>query len=133
MNETYREGPRAPWRTTMHLVEIGELAKSSLVPQRHIDHAVMSERAHGRNASGLLPSTDTSGGNEQARVLAPEATLLPLGAGGIEESFPLGGEVAVTGGDAEQDAVVLLELGRCDDRDGRVLWRGVHLLEDFLR
>lgn len=131
--ETYREGPRTPRRTTVHLVEIGELAKGGLVSQRHIDHAVMSERAHGRNASGLLSSTDAGGGNEQSGVLAPEATLLPLGAGGVEEGFPLSGEVAVAGGDTEQDAVVLLEFGRCDDRDGRILRWGIHLLEDFLR
>lgn len=61
----------------------------------------MSERAHGCDTSGFLSSTKTSGGNEQAGVFAAETTLLPLGAGRIEESFPLSGEVAIAGGDTE--------------------------------
>lgn len=131
--EPYRKSPRAPRTPAMHLLQVRQLPERRLVPQRHIDHAMMREGAHGRDASRLLPSAQAGGGDEEPRVLAPETALHPLAAGAVEEGLPLGGEVAVAGGNAEEHAIVLLELGGRDFGDGGVLGRGVHLGEDFFR
>jgi hypothetical protein len=64
----------------------------------------------------------------------PEATSRPLLAGGVPKSLPLGREVSVTGRDAEEEGIVLLELGRVGEGlDVGVLGRGVHLGQDLLR
>lgn len=91
----------------------------------------MGEGAHGGQSGALLPAALRGGADEDADVLAGEAAGLPLLAGVVPEGLPLGGEVAVAGGDAEEEGVVLLELVRGDDGDGSGLARGVHLGEDF--
>lgn len=116
----------------MHFIQVGQLARNGLVAKRDIDHAVVSKRAHGGDAGRLLTSTEGSGGDEKASVLAPEATLLPLAAGAIEECLPLGREIAVASGDPEENTVVLCKLLGSNAGNGRILGWGVHLLEDFL-
>lgn len=49
-------------------------------------------------------------GDEETGVFAPEATGGPNAAGLVPEGLPLGGEVAVSGGDTEQDGIVVEEL-----------------------
>jgi len=50
----------------------------------------------------------------------------------IPEGLPLGGEVAITRGNAEEEGVVFFELVRGDEGDGLVLPGSVHFAEDFL-
>lgn len=129
---TYGKSARAPRAPAMHLLQVRQLPEGHLVAQWHVDHAVMREGAHGGDASGFLASAKAGGGDEQAGVLAPEAALHPLVAGAVEEGLPLGGEVAIAGGDTEEHAVVFLELLRGDVRDGVVFGRGVQHGQDLL-
>lgn len=128
---TYRKSTSSPRGPTMNFVQIGELTKGGLRAQRDIDHAMMGKGAHSSDASRLLSTSQTGGRNEEACVFTPEATLLPLATGSVEESLPLRGEVAVASRDTEEDAVVFLKFGGSDGGDGRVLGWCVHLLEHF--
>ena len=93
---------------------------------------MMRKRAHSRNSRAFLPSPLASRRDKQADVFAIVATRLPLLACLVPEGFPLRGEVAVAGGDAEEEGVVFFELVGRDEGDGRGLaWR-VHFGQDFL-
>lgn len=92
---------------------------------------MVREGAHGRQSGALLPSSLRGGADEDADVFAVEAASLPLLAGLVPEGFPLGGEVAEAGGDAEEEGVVFFELVRSDEGDGAGLAGCVHLREDF--
>jgi len=107
--------------------------ESSLVAKRNVDDAVVSESAHGCESSALLSTALGASADEQAGVLAPEATSLPLLASVVPEGPPLRGEVAVASGDAHEEGIVLLEDGGVGDLgDGGVLGRSVHLGQDLL-
>lgn len=71
------------------------------------------------------------GRDEDAGVFAPVATGLPLLACLVPESFPLGREVTITGGDAEEEGVIGLEGVGSDERNGGGLAGCVHFGEDF--
>ena len=115
----------------MDFAQIGQLTKRRLVSERNIKQAMMGEGAHMCDDGALLPTTKTGGADEDARVLPPEATGLPEPAGGIPERLPLGGEVAVTRGHAEQEGIVLGQVGRVGEcGDVGVLGRSVHLTQD---
>lgn len=104
-----------------------------LVAKRNVDNAVVGESAHGSESSALLSTALGAGGNKEAGVLAPEATGLPLAAGAVPEGPPLRGEVAVAGGDAHEEGIVLLEDGGVGNlRDGVVLGGSVHLGQNLL-
>lgn len=116
----------------MDLVEVGELTECVLVTQRNVDEAVVGESAHASNSSGLLATSEGTGGDEQTGVLASVATSGPDGTGGIPEGLPLSGEVSVTSGNTEKDGVVLQEVvGLSNGVAG--LGRGVHLDQNLLR
>lgn len=102
------------------------------VSERHKVDSVMDQSRHGIAGSHLLASTLGSGGDKDTSVLARESTLSPESTGLVNEGLPLGWEVAVTGWDAEEEGVVVLEDG--DVFDHWVIWLrwGVHLGEDFL-
>ena len=102
-----------------------------MIPQWHINNTVMRERAHGRQAGALLSSSLRSSGDEETGVFAPETASCPLFSSLVPEGFPLGGEVAVAGGDAEEEGVVFFELVGGDEGDACVLAWGVHFAEDF--
>jgi hypothetical protein len=107
--------------------------ESGLVAERNVDDAVVSESAHGSESSALLSTALGAGADEQAGVLAPEATSLPLAAGAVPERPPLRGEVAVAGGNAHKEGIVLLEDGWVADLgDGGVLGGSVHLGQDIV-
>ena len=125
------ERARAPGGAAADLAQVAEDGEGSGVPERDIDDAVVSEGAHGGNGGGFLTAARGAGADEQASIFAPEATGLPEMAGGVPECLPLGGEVAVTGGDAEEEGVVGLEDVRGDGGVVRLGW-GVHLGQDFL-
>ena len=129
---THSESPSAPRAATSHLIQVGKSPERSRVPQGHIDDAVVGQRAHCRKRRALLASALGGGGDEDAGVLTSVAPGLPLLAGLIPEGLPLGGEVAVAGGDAEEEGVVFRELLGGDEGDGVGLAGGVHLAEDFL-
>lgn len=131
--KTYGEGTGAPSATTADLAVVTEEVECGLVAKRDVDDAVVGEGAHGSESSALLSTTLGAGRDEQASVLAPEAAGLPLTAGPVPEGPPLGGEVAVAGGDAHQEGIVLCEDGGVGDlRDGGVLGGSVHLGEDLI-
>lgn len=127
------ESAGAPGGAAAHLAVVAEDVESGLVAQRHVDDAVVSQGAHGRDGRALLPAALRRRADEQARVLAPEAARLPLLARVVPEGPPLRREVAVARGDSHQEGVVLLQgrgVGHLGDR--AVLFGRVHLRQDFL-
>lgn len=66
----------------------------------------MGKRREGSNRRGLLPTANGAGGDEETGVFAPETARLPLPTGLVPEGLPLGWEVAVASGDAEEETVV---------------------------
>jgi hypothetical protein len=129
---TYREGTSTPSTTTTNLREIGKDWEDSLVAQWHVDDTMMGQSRHGSDASALLATTESTCAHEQTGILAPESTLLPLATSRIPEGLPLSWEIAVSGGDAEEEGIVLLKLAWVlDGWDAVVLWWSVHLLEDL--
>lgn len=94
---------------------------------------MVGQGAHGRDAGRLLTSARRGRGDEETRVLSPQATLHPLLARVVDEGLPLSRKVAVASRDAEEECIVLLEYLGCDVGDGLGLWWGVHGLEDLLR
>ena len=125
-----RSGP--PRTPTPHRGQIGQGRKRRGITQRHIDHAVVGEGAHGRQRRALLAAALGRGADEDADVLAVVAARLPLLARLVPEGFPLSREVAVPRRDAEEEGVVLFELVGGDEGDGAGLAGGVHLGEDLL-
>ena len=121
---------RAPRAAAPHLVQPGKEREGGFVSQGHVDQPVVGEGAHAGYGGALLPSALGRRRHEDAGVFAPVAAGLPLLAGGVPECFPLRGEVAVAGGDAEEKGVVCFELvgSDCGDIGFR---RGVHFGEDF--
>lgn len=93
----------------------------------------MRQCAHTRNSSALLSTTQGSGADEQTSIFAPVAALRPLLSAPIPKGLELGGEVSIAGGDAEEDTVKGLELGRVAE-NGNVggLCGSVHFGEDFV-
>ena len=127
------EGTGTPGGATVDLIEVRQVGECVLVSKGNVDETVVSEGAHGGNAGGLLATALGAGADEQTGVLAPESARGPLAASAVEESLPLGGEVAVACRDTEEDGVVLLERGGVAE-EGHVggLGRRVHLGEDLL-
>ena len=70
---------------------------------------MVGKSAHGRNGSGLLTATKGSGRDEDTNVFTPKATGSPDTARLVPEGLPLRREVAVAGGNTEEDGVVLEE------------------------
>jgi len=131
--ETYGEGTSAPSAATTNLAVVAEEVEGGLVAERNVDDAVVGKGAHGSERSALLSTALGAGRHKQASVLAPEATSLPLLAGVVPEGPPLGGEVAVAGGDTHKEGIVLLKDGGVGDvGDRRVLGRSVHLGQNLL-
>lgn len=112
----------------MNLSKVGELLEDGGVAERNVDHAVVSKSRHGGDAGGFLSSTWRSSGDEETSVLAPERAVLPLtillemflnahvngrvsylATSLVPESLELRREVTVTGGDTEEETIVLLE------------------------
>lgn len=53
-----------------------------------------------------MSTTWSAGGNEDSGEFSPVASGLPLAAGSVPEGFPLGGEVAISGWDTEEECVL---------------------------
>lgn len=105
-----RESTGAPGAAAVDLVEAHELGRGLGVAERHVDEAVVGQSAHGGDGRGLLAAAEGAGGDEEAGQLAVVQAVGPLSAGAVPEGLPLRGEVAVAGGNAHQDGVVLLQL-----------------------
>jgi len=101
------------------------------VSQRNIDHSLVSQSRHCIGNSHLLSTTWGGGRDEDTNILSRKTTGGPETTSLVNEGLPLAGEVTETGGDTEEEGVVLWQLV---DRDDWVvwLWWGVHLGEDFL-
>lgn len=127
------EGTGTPGAAATDLGEVSEETEGLGVAEGNVDDAVVGEGGDGVLSSGLLATAEGGGRDKDTGHLAPEATGSPLLAGLVPEGLPLGGEVAVAGGDAEEEGVVLLELGGVLE-DGHVggLGGSVHLGEDLL-
>lgn len=93
----------------MDLREVSKLGKGLLVTQWNVDEAVVGESRHGRKGRALLTTSLGGSAEEQAGVLAPVGTGLPLASSAVPESLPLSWEIAVTGWNAEKEGIVLLE------------------------
>ena len=116
----------------MDLREVRELAERPGVAEGDKVDAVVHERRDRVDHRRLLPTAGRRGGHEHGRVLAEERALRPELAGRVPERLPLGGEVAVAGGDAEDEGVKVGEV--VGGEDGVVGLGGrVELLEDLLR
>lgn len=101
------------------------------VSKRNIDHSMVSQGGHGVCTSHLLSTTWGGRRDEETNILPRETTGSPETTGLVDEGLPLAGEVTVTGGDTEEEGVVLWKLVDGDDWVV-VLWGGVHLGENFL-
>lgn len=107
--------------------------EGGLVAERNVDDAVVGKSAHGGESSALLSTALGASADEQAGVLAPEGAGLPLTASAVPEGPPLCGEVAVAGGDAHKEGIVLLEDGGVADLGNRgVLGGSVHLGQNIV-
>ena len=91
---------------------------------------MVGQSTHRGKRGRLLTTALGTSGDEETGVFAPEATAGPNAAGLVPEGLPLGGEVAVPGGDAEQDGIIVKEFIGLGNR---VIWlrRGVHLAQDI--
>lgn len=99
----------------MYLRQIGKLTKARRISKRNIDDTMMGERTHSSQRRTLLSTTLCASRDEDTSVFTPVAASSPLAAGGVPESLPLCREVAVAGGDAEEEGVVGLEGLGVDD------------------
>ena len=116
----------------MHLVQICQRPKRMRISQRDINHALVSPTGQRGDEGRFLPAAGAGRAGEHAEVFPREGAGHPELAELVDEGLPLGGVVAVAGGDAEEEGVVLLHVVGGDEGDGGVLAGGVHFGEDFL-
>jgi len=113
------------------LIERAEFLEGLGVTEGHEDDSVMGEEGEGSEGSGLNATMLGGSAGEDTSELGVEGTTLPELACGVQEGLPLGGPHTITGGDAEEEAVILGELGGSDV--GVVSLGGsVHLAQDLL-
>ena len=108
MRPTYSECAGAPRATAVDFRQIGQRGKDSLISQRDIDDTMVRERAQRCEGGRFLASSQRGGGDENAGILAPIGSGLPLLTGVVPEGLPLGRKVPVTSGDSEEKSIVLL-------------------------
>ena len=91
---------------------------------------MVGQSTHRGKRGRLLTTALSTSGDEETGVFAPEATAGPNAAGLVPEGLPLGGEVAVPGGNAEEDGIIVKEFIGLGNR---VIWlrRGMHLAQDL--
>lgn len=129
--ETHGKSPCTPRSTTPHLLQIRQRRKRRGVTQRYIDHAMVRESAHSRQRRALLSSSLRGGTDEDTNIFPVVSASLPLLASLVPEGFPLGREVAITGGNAKEEGVIFFKLVGGDEGDGAGLAGCVHLGEDL--
>jgi hypothetical protein len=115
----------------MDFIQVHEARESVFVSQWDKVDAMVNECRETIDYSRLLSTTGRPGGDERAREFAVEGTGTPELTGRVPEGFPLRGEVAITGGYAKEEGVIIGELGHLKNGVGG-LGRCVHLVEDFL-
>ena len=101
----------------MNFRQIGQRGEDSLISQRDIDDTMVSERAQGCDGCGFLTSSQRGGGYENAGILAPVRSGLPLLTGLIPECLPLGRKVSVPGRNPEEKPVILCKDTWVDEGD----------------
>ena len=121
-------------RTTVDLIEVGQLSEGVLITHRDVEDPVVGEGRQGVESRGFLTSAGSASGDEDACVLASKGTRCPEGAGRVPESLysasqseteanegvkriylPLSRHVAVPGRDAKDKGIKLWEFGGLDD------------------
>lgn len=128
--ESYSKSTGTPRRTTTDLSKRGKEWEGVLVPEWNIYDSVVSEGRDRVESSDLLPTALPAGRDEETGVFARESTRSPETTGGIDERFPLGREISVTGRDTEEEGVVRFQDVGSDDWVAR-LGSSVHLSEDL--
>jgi hypothetical protein len=139
------------------LSEVRQLREGFCVSEGDEGDPVVGEGGHRRNSGGFLSTTVTTGGDEHASKLAVQFTLLPEMAGRVPKRLPKEGkyglssgmtqkkreghvlvylplrrEVAVSGGNAAKEAIIVDQFG--GGHDGVAgLGGGVHLVQNLLR
>ena len=79
---------------------------------------MMRESAHSRQRGAFLSSSLGGRADEETNIFPIVPASLPLLASRVPKGFPLGGEVAVAGWDAEEEGVIFFELVGSDEGDG---------------
>lgn len=130
--KTYSKGTSTPWGTTTDLGERVEQGECVLVSERNIDDSVVGEGRDRVESSDFLPTTLSTGRNEDTGIFSREITRSPETTGRVDERFPLGREVSVTSGDTKEKSIVRFQDFGGDDRIGG-LRSSIHLLENFIR
>jgi hypothetical protein len=69
------------------LVEVGDVGEGLGVAEGNVDDAVVSQRGHGSEGSGLLAAAGRSSGDEETGLLAPVAAGGPDAAGSVPEGL----------------------------------------------
>lgn len=129
---TYSESSSTPRASTSDLRKVGQDREARLVAQRDVDDAVMRQGRQSSNNRALLSTTWSTSRDKDTSILSPVCARSPLTSSRIPECLPLRGEVTITGGDTEEESVVLLEGGGVDDGDVGGFGWCVHLGENFL-
>lgn len=128
--KSYSKGTGTPWRTTADLSDIGKEREGMLVSEWNIDDSVVSESRDRVESSDLLPTTLATGRDEETSVFARKSTRSPETTSGIDERFPLGREISVTGRDTKEESVVRFQDFGSDDWVAG-LGSSIHLFEDL--
>ena len=82
----------------MNFLQIRNLP--NLIPNRNINHSLMNSNTQTLQSSQFLSPTGCPCRNKCAEHFSGEGLFDPEAAGGVPEGFPLGGEVAISRGDA---------------------------------
>lgn len=117
----------------MDLRQIGQRGEDSLISQRDIDDAMVSERAQGCDGGRFLSASLSAGGNENPGILAPIPSGLPEMARAVPECLPLRRKVAITGRNAKEKTVISCKDIGGDEGNIWRLARSVHLGKHLLR
>jgi len=98
----------------LHSFYVSDVLRTEYRPvsQRNVDESMMGKSRHSSNSGRLLAATQKCSRNEQAGVLAPEASLYPLLASLIPESLELGREVSIASRNTKRDTIKALEVAR---------------------
>lgn len=128
--KSYRKCTSTPWGTTTDLSERREEGEGVVGAEGNIDDSVVSESRDRVESSDLLPTTLSTGGDEETGVFPTESTRFPKTTGGVDERFPLGREVSETGRDTKEECIVRFhDAGRDDWVVG--LGTSVHLYKNL--
>lgn len=97
----------------MHFAQIRHLGERFSVAKRDIDDSMMGQGGQGSKRGALLPTAESASRDKQPRVFSIQSAALPQAAGLVPERLPLRGEIAVAGGNTQQESIVFAKLLWC--------------------